>query len=121
MGSAISSRIVVTEAVERNQDNIVLRLLGRRVRRIRHNDDRRWILRETQPTGQNNSNQATPNKKAVSHLHSAYSALSSISSICRLNGLSSMQSILATDASARSIVEVRHGSVVTTKGSRCFG
>src|SRR5260370_21820158 len=122
MGSAISSWIVVAEAIERDQDNIVLRLLSRSVRRIWHRDDWRWILRETQTCGQNSGQQPTSsNNKGAPHLHSAYSALSSISSICRHNGRSSMQSIRATDTSARSIVEVRHGRGVSTRGSRCCG
>src|SRR5271168_694640 len=122
MRRAISSRIVVTEAIERDQDDVVLRLLGRCVRRIRHSDDWRWVLRKGNTWGQNTSQQATSNNsKGPPYLHSTYSALSSISSICRHNGRSSMQSIRATEASARSIVEVRHGSVVITKGNRCFG
>src|ERR1700755_2984670 len=126
MRSAIPSWIVVAEALKRDQDNIVLRLLGRRVRRIRHRNDRRGILREStniKESSRKGSGDQTASRdnQGLPQLHSFYSALSSISSICRHKGRSSMQSIRATEASARSIVEVRQGSVVTTKGSRCFG
>src|SRR5437763_17081592 len=120
MGSTVSSWIVETKAVEGNQHNIVFRPLSRRVRRIAHSDDWRRILRETSirkknTVRQNSEHQATSsNNKKIPHPHSAYSALSSISNICRDNGLSSMQSIFATEARARSIVDVRQGSVVTT-------
>ena len=122
MRRAVSSRIIVAEAVERDQDDIMFRLLGRRVRRIRHRDDRRRVLCKAKPAERiPASRQSRTNSDGTPHPHSVYSALSSISSICRHNGRSSMQSILATEASARSMVEVRHGSVVTTNGSRCFG
>src|SRR5271154_4162573 len=112
MGRPISSRIVIAEAVKRDQDNVVVRLLGHGVRRIWHRNDWRWILRNAKTCGQNASQQAISNdSKGPPHLHSAYSALSSISSICRHSGRSSMQSIRAIEASARSIVEVKHGSV----------
>ena len=51
----------------------------------------------------------------------ASSGLSSIVRICRQSGRSSMQSSLAREPRAFSMVEVRQGSVVTTKGRRCLG
>ena len=41
--------------------------------------------------------------------------------ICRQSGRSSMESIFAIAATAFTIVEVRHGSVVMTNGRLCLG
>jgi hypothetical protein len=49
------------------------------------------------------------------------SSLSSTTSISSASGRTNMQSSLAIDSTASAMVEFRVGSVVTTKGSRCFG
>jgi hypothetical protein len=50
-----------------------------------------------------------------------YSDLSSTVKICKQSGRSNMQSNFAIAVTAFSTVDVRHGSVVMTNGSRFFG